>query len=53
MGIIKSFVLFVLAGLCAIGGGYLLWLRFRTDKLAWHGKLMTLNPTSTMLFWPL
>ncbi len=34
---IKSFFYFVLAGLCEIGGGYLVWLWLRNGKSLWHG----------------
>lgn len=32
---IRSLFLFVLAGLCEIGGGYLFWLWLREGKSAW------------------
>jgi small multidrug resistance family-3 protein len=32
---VKSLVLFFLAGLCEIGGGYLFWLWLREGKSAW------------------
>ena len=32
MGVIKSLFYFVLAGLCEIGGGYLVWLWLREGK---------------------
>ena len=36
MSVVSSLVLFVLAGLCEIGGGYLVWLWFREGRpLAW------------------
>ena len=35
MSITSSLALFVLAGLCEIGGGYLIWLAFRQDKPVW------------------
>ncbi len=34
---IKSISYFVLAGLCEIGGGYLVWLWLRESKSAWYG----------------
>ncbi|PTQ97019.1 small multidrug resistance family-3 protein [Mucilaginibacter yixingensis] len=37
MNIIRSFVLFILAGLCEIGGGYLIWQWLKADKPAWYG----------------
>jgi len=33
----KSIVYFVLAGLCEIGGGYLVWLWLRERKSIWYG----------------
>ena len=37
--IVKSLSLFVLAGLCEIGGGYLVWLWLRNGKGIWLGAL--------------
>lgn len=37
MNILKSFLLFVLAGLCEIGGGYLIWQWLKEDKPLWYG----------------
>lgn len=37
MGIVKSFLIFLLAGLCEIGGGYLVWLWLKADKPLWYG----------------
>jgi small multidrug resistance family-3 protein len=34
---IKSIFYFVVAGLCEIGGGYLVWLWLRENKSVWHG----------------
>jgi small multidrug resistance family-3 protein len=34
---IQSLLYFVLAGLCEIGGGYLVWLWLREGKSIWHG----------------
>ena len=39
MIITKSVVLFILAGLCEIGGGYLVWLWLREGKSIWIGIL--------------
>jgi small multidrug resistance family-3 protein len=36
---IKTFLVFVLAGLCEIGGGFLVWLWLREGKSVWHGVL--------------
>jgi small multidrug resistance family-3 protein len=33
---IKSFAYFLLAGLCEIGGGYLVWLWLRENKSIWY-----------------
>jgi len=35
--IIQSIMLFILAGLCEIGGGYLVWPWLREGKPAWMG----------------
>jgi len=37
MAIAKSLVLFILAGLCEIGGGYLIWLWLKEGKPLWYG----------------
>jgi small multidrug resistance family-3 protein len=37
MNILKSIAIFVLAGLCEIGGGYLVWLWLKEDKPWWYG----------------
>ncbi len=37
MEIIRSISLFVLAGLCEIGGGYLVWLWLREGRSIWTG----------------
>ncbi len=36
---IRSIPLFLLAGLCEIGGGYLVWLWLREGKPVWYGLL--------------
>ncbi len=36
---IKSICYFMLAGLCEIGGGYLVWLWLREDKPWWYGLI--------------
>lgn len=33
---IKSVLIFILAGLCEIGGGYLIWLRIKENKPWWY-----------------
>lgn len=37
MDIVRSLSLFLLAGLCEIGGGYLIWVSLRDGKPAWLG----------------
>lgn len=37
--IVRSLSLFALAGLCEIGGGYLVWLWLRDHRTAWLGAL--------------
>ncbi|WP_305036584.1 YnfA family protein [Larkinella sp. C7] len=39
MIVLKSLSVFVLAGLCEIGGGYLVWLWLKEDKPLWYGIL--------------
>jgi small multidrug resistance family-3 protein len=39
MSIIRSLAIFILAGLCEIGGGYLVWLWLKADKPFWYGIL--------------
>lgn len=39
MKIFYSILLFVLAGLCEIGGGYLVWLWLRENKPWWFGAI--------------
>lgn len=39
MEISKSLVFFLMAGLCEIGGGYLVWVWLREGKSAWVGVL--------------
>jgi small multidrug resistance family-3 protein len=36
-GTLRSVVLFALAGLCEIGGGYLVWPWLREEKTVWLG----------------
>ena len=36
---ILSIIYFLLAGLCEIGGGYLVWLWLREGKSLWYGVL--------------
>lgn len=37
MIILKSILLFVLAGFCEIGGGYLIWIWLKDGKSFWYG----------------
>lgn len=37
MGQINSLIYFLLAGLCEIGGGYLIWLWLRENRSVWYG----------------
>lgn len=37
MDIIRSIPIFILAGVCEIGGGYLVWLWLKEDKPWWFG----------------
>ena len=37
MEVVKSILIFILAGLCEIGGGYLIWLMLKSDKPLWYG----------------
>tara|TARA_R110002126_G_scaffold236476_2_gene380065 strand:+ start:630 stop:965 length:336 start_codon:yes stop_codon:yes gene_type:complete len=37
MTILRSVLLFILAGLCEIGGGWLIWQSLREQKPAWWG----------------
>ena len=39
MAIIKSLIVFFIAGLCEIGGGYLVWLWLKENKPWWYGVL--------------
>lgn len=37
MNILQSISVFILAALCEIGGGYLVWLWLKQDKPLWYG----------------
>jgi small multidrug resistance family-3 protein len=39
MAVLKSVFLFILAGFCEIGGGYLVWCWLKEDKSFWYGIL--------------
>jgi len=39
MSIIQSLFIFILAGLCEIGGGYLVWIWLKENKPLWVGLL--------------
>lgn len=56
-GTLRSIALVALAGLCEIGGGYLVWLWLREERTVWlgvvgglvlflYGVLTTLQPDS-------
>lgn len=36
---LKSLLVFILAGLCEIGGGFMIWLWLRQGKSGWFGLL--------------
>lgn len=36
MPIVKTILIFILAGLCEIGGGYLIWITVREGKSPWY-----------------
>jgi len=36
---LKSLLIFILAGLCEIGGGFMIWLWLRESKSGWFGLL--------------
>jgi len=37
MAILKSLLIFILAGICEIGGGYLIWLWLKEERPLWYG----------------
>ncbi len=39
MEILRTVSIFILAGFCEIGGGYLVWLWIKEDKPFWYGIL--------------
>ncbi len=39
MAVLKSISIFILAGFCEIGGGYLVWLWLKEGKPIWFGLL--------------
>jgi small multidrug resistance family-3 protein len=39
MPVVKSIAIFILAGLCEIGGGYLIWLWLKEGKPSYYGIL--------------
>ena len=60
MQIVESIIYFIMAGLCEIGGGYLVWLWLREGANIWfgffraiilvlYGVIPTLQPAK---FWP-
>lgn len=40
--LIKSIAVFILAGFCEIGGGYMVWLCLKQGRPAWYGVLGSL-----------
>jgi len=42
MSVLKSLIIFFLAGLCEIGGGYLIWLWLKEDEPVWYGAIGSL-----------
>lgn len=39
MLVLKTILIFIFAGICEIGGGYLMWLSIREGKPMWYGVL--------------
>ncbi|HWW42230.1 YnfA family protein [Pedobacter sp.] len=39
MMVAKSLLIFLIAGICEIGGGYLIWLWLKSGKPIWYGIL--------------
>ncbi|WP_165040581.1 YnfA family protein [Dysgonomonas sp. ZJ709] len=39
MIVLESLLFFILAGICEIGGGYLIWLWLKEEKPLWYGVL--------------
>lgn len=39
MEVLRSILIFILAGFCEIGGGYLIWLSLKDGKPFWYGLL--------------
>src|SRR6185437_3058664 len=39
--IFKSLLLFIIAAICEIGGGYLIWLWLKENKPVWYGLIGT------------
>ncbi|GAE83461.1 YnfA family protein [Bacteroides reticulotermitis] len=39
ISIVKTILIFILAGICEIGGGYLVWLSVKGGKPLWYGLL--------------
>lgn len=39
MVLVKTILIFILAGLCEIGGGYLIWIAVREGKSPWYAAL--------------
>ena len=52
--LIRSLSLFLLAGLCEIGGGWLVWKWLRDDKPSWWGfagALVVERPVAEVRLW--
>jgi small multidrug resistance family-3 protein len=45
MQFINSLFYFLIAGLCEIGGDYLVWLWLREDKSWWLGLVGSIQPS--------
>ena len=39
MLVLKTIIIFIIAGICEIGGGYLIWQSLREGKPMWYGVL--------------
>ena len=58
MPIVKTVLIFLLAGLCEIGGGYLIWISVREGKsnmvcISWRGSTHSFFTDTSPLFKPL
>ena len=39
MAVLQSIIIFIIAGFCEIGGGYLIWLSIKEGKPLWYGLI--------------